>query len=606
MSVQKRIRLVSSQGDEFPAEAIAMQEARGRIEAENAVELAGHARARAEAQARAIAERKLCQENDLLALIEARSKAELQLLNEVNIRCELEKELITAANEKKQLEISLVEVVKQKLNTEKQLKIDLEKSRHEELQAQAEFIKNATLKCEAATLAQEKSIQEEKIFNVIQDKIDTDKKALSLLEGKLIAEIARAEGAKRVLQQRQETLTLLLQAELEEKELMLFESQAKNIAQGKIESVRELKITVQKRVEVELLAALGIEMQLHAEEEALSAASSHVEISALAKQAAEGKFKKENEYAQQAERNLIADQIAEQELDHKLQLINERIKLAEKNAGLLLAERLAEEQKLALDNAVFIAEAERIEIEKEAVDALNKRLLLQDNLTILAQQHLQAENCAIEEISMRMETELKAIDSDNARISLEAGAREIMEAQLRVTEEIVSAAKKRGENEVIALRMAKLRAESEAQAAQAESDLMQAHTYANKLANQRKVAAQNLQKFIDERVQDEQFYLELEQRKCDAEVRECSLAKSRVEAGQRCLNEIEARIAVEKQAELISNQRQIAEQLMRQLAQAKWKSEKQAVLDLHSGLEAHIKLMPLSGLNKSTELHSVN
>ncbi len=601
MIVQKKIRLVSSQTDKFSAEAIAMQEARGRIEAENAVELAVHVRARAEAQARAIAERKLRQENNLLASIEATSKAEWQLVNEVNIRLELEKELIAAANEKRQLESSLMQAVKQKLHTENQLKFDFEKRRNEELLAQEQHINTATLEREAAALAQERAIQEEKISHVIQDKIDTDKEALSLLEGRLIAEIARAEGAKRVLQQRQDALTLLHQAELEEKELMLLESQVKNIAQGRIESVRELKIAAQKRVEVELLAARGIEIQLHAEEEALSAASSQAEISALAKQAADARLKKENEYAKQAERNLISDKIAEQKIDKKLQLINQRIKLAEQNVGLMLAECLAEEQNLALEKSVFIAEKERIKIEKEAVNALSKRLILQENLSVLAKKRLQTENCAIAEISMRMEVELKAIDSDNARIVLEAGAREIMEAQLRVTEEIVTTAKKREVNEVLALRKAKSLAESEAQAAQAESDLMHAYTYASKLANLRSVAAQNLQKLIDERVRDEEFYLELEQKKCDAKMREGLLAKTRVEAEQRCLNEIEARITAEKQAELITNQRQIAEQLMRKLAQDKWKIEKKAVLDLHSGSEAHIKLMPLSEMNKSTD-----
>ena len=59
MSAQKKIRLVSSQGNEFGAETLAIHETRGRIEAENAAELAVHVRARAEAHARAIAEGKL-------------------------------------------------------------------------------------------------------------------------------------------------------------------------------------------------------------------------------------------------------------------------------------------------------------------------------------------------------------------------------------------------------------------------------------------------------------------------------------------------------------------------------------------------------------------
>jgi hypothetical protein len=113
--------------------------------------------------------------------------------------------------------------------------------------------------------------------------------------------------------------------------------------------------------------------------------------------------------------------------------------------------------------------------------------------------------------------------------------------------------------------------------AQSESDLLHAHRYANQLALQRAEAAKNLQNYIDERIQDEQFYLELEQKKCESEIVERDLAKERVMAKKRYLTEVESRITAEKQAALVSNQRQIAEQLLRQAALATWQNEKQLV-----------------------------
>ena len=72
--------------------------------------------------------------------------------------------------------------------------------------------------------------------------------------------------------------------------MLQLEVQAKHVAQGRIDSVRELKVAAQQRVDVELLAASGIEIQLKAEKKAIAAASRHTEIAAVAKQAADEKF----------------------------------------------------------------------------------------------------------------------------------------------------------------------------------------------------------------------------------------------------------------------------------------------------------------------------
>lgn len=384
------------------------------------------------------------------------------------------------------------------------------------------------------------------------------------------------------MHQREEAIRLLNQAESEEKELLMLENQAKQIALGRIESVRDLKIVAQQRVDVEMLAAQGIEIQLKAEKEALDAENSRVEIVALATQAANTRAAQDNQYAEQAAQSLQADQIAAQEFDHKLALINNRIELSEQRARLLIEECLAEESKLALDTAVMKADRERVEAEKMAMEALNKRLILDAELTQAASLRLQTENQAISEISLRMETELKAIEADNARIVLEVAAREILEAQLLTTEEVVAKAKVKEEIEIRSLRMSKLRADSEAQAAQAESEVLQAHDYANQLAQERIVTAQNLQQYIDERVRDELFYLELEQKKCAAEMLERDSAKARMEAEQRYLEEVEKRISAEIKATLVTNQRQIAEQLVQYAALDKWKTEKQTVLSLNT------------------------
>jgi len=434
--------------------------------------------------------------------------------------------------------------------------------------------------------------QEEQIAKAIEEKIKIDNEALALLNGKLIAEVARAEGAQRVLREHEKAVLLLKQAEENECELLLLETQAKEVATAKLETIVELKIVAQQRVEAELMAARGIEIQLKAEKDATAAAVAQAEIAEYARQAAKTREAQDKQYSLKEEEQLKADQSAVQGFDHKLELINERIKIARQQAQLILDGCLVEEKKLQLENAVLLAERERVSIEQRATDALEKRLALQMELTQTATLRLQTENRAISEISLRMETELKAIEADNARIILEVAAREIIEAQLIVTEKIVSAAKMKEENEVRGLRMAKLRAEAEARAAQAESDAFQAHTYANQLALQRLEVAENLQIFIDERVKDEKFYLELGLKKCDAEKREGNLAKVRLEAEKNYLNEVEMRISAESQAVLVTNQRQIAEQLLRLAALDKWSLEKQTVLGLKpAGVEFCINVI---------------
>ena len=580
MAAQKKIRLVSSQSDELRSEMFAIQEARARVEAENSLELAVHVRARAEAQARAIAEGKLRQENDLLALIEIRKSADLKLVKEVQENLAIETRLKAETNEKLQLEANLKIEIQNKLIAAEQAKLDLRSRVADEMNARDINKKAATLDREAASLAQEKARFDEEITRVLAEKISSDKEALSLLEGKLIAETARAEGARRLVQDRAGTLSLLKQAELEEIELSQCEIQTKKIAQDRIVSVENLKIVAQQRVEVELLAARGIEIQLKAEQDAVDAANKHTEQAKLAKQAADARSILENEHSIKAAQQLAVDELIAKEIDIKLDLINQRIQIAEQQVKLLVETRQAEENKLELENAVLITRHERIEKEQKAIEVFNEKLLIEEKLCKLAQLKIQAENDAIDTISQRMEAEQQAIDADNARFELEARAKEIFVAQLKVTEEIVVAAKLKEECEISVLRMSKFRAEAETQAAQAESDLIQAHKYANKLALKREVAARDLKVIVDERVLDEQFYLELDHKIFQAEVNEHNLTKDRVQAKQRYLAEVEARISAEKQAALVSSQRQIAEQLLRQSALEKSNKEKQILMAL--------------------------
>jgi hypothetical protein len=130
--------------------------------------------------------------------------------------------------------------------------------------------------------------------------------------------------------------------------------------------------------------------------------------------------------------------------------------------------------------------------------------------------------------------------------------------------------------------MAKVRAESEAKAAQTESDLLQAHTKANQLAQQRIVTAQNLKLYVEERVQDELSLLELERKNCDAQQGERNVANARRVAEQQLLEEVEKRIYAENQARVSANQRIIAEQLVCQTALDKWKGDKQSVRMLNT------------------------
>lgn len=597
MSVQKKIRLVSTNDEELGNESEAIQEALGRIEAENALELATHARARAEALARAIAEGKLRHENELLALLDVKSRTDLLLLNEVQIRIELEREYIVATNEKAQLETSLINETKDKIHAANHEKSQFEIRLGEEQISHEAHEKAAKLHIEAKSLAQEKAKHEAQIAEALATQIRHDKESLSLLNGKLIAETARAEGAKQVVLHHEEAIACLKQAELEESEVIRLEMQAKQIAHDRIDSVQALKVAAQQRVAIELLATQGIETQLKAEHEAVMIAKNREKIARAAKQAADDKIAYEKEFAEQSERSIEQDSLAVKQFDHHLQLINDRIKIAEQQAFLMGKSCLAEEQKLALETAVVDSERERISIENSAIDALNKKLALEQALLKTAKLRRYTENKAIAEISIRMDVELKAIEADNARITLEVAATEILEAQLRVEEELVASAKIREETEMHTLRVAKLRADSEAQAIQAEAELLQAHTYANKLAQQHYQTARNLQQFIDERINDERFYLELENKVCAAEMQRRNAIKSRKESEQHYLEEVEKRIVAENQVALVSNQHQIAEHRARQVALNKWKSEKQALLDMNNNPEFEQSLISIPGNN---------
>ena len=87
---------------------------------------------------------------------------------------------------------------------------------------------------------------------------------------------------------------------------------------------------------------------------------------------------------------------------------------------------------------------------------------------------------------------------------------------------------------------------------------------------------------------------------------ERNMARDRVLTKQNFLNEVEARIAAEKQAALVTNQRQIAEQLLRQAALAKWKSEKQTVMALKPGMEFDPGILKLSKQINLTDQISLN
>ena len=252
------------------------------------------------------------------------------------------------------------------------------------------------------------------------------------------------------------------------------------------------------------------------------------------------------------------------------------------------------------------AEAEAVQAESDLVQAHIHASKLANQRVIVAQNLLKVENEAIAEISLRMEIEQKTIDADNIRIAQEVAVKEIVAAKLAITEDMIAAAKLKEEAAVNSLRVAKLRAEAEAEAAQAESDLVQAHIYASQLASQRVITAQNLQKCIAERIRDEAFYLELDKKIYEAEMTERNMARDRVLTKQNFLNEVEARIAAEKQAALVTNQRQIAEQLLRQAALAKWKSEKQAVMALKPGMEFDPGILKLSKQINLTDQISLN
>ena len=765
MSVQNKIRLVSSQSNKSGAETLAINEAYARVEAENSAALAAEARARAEAHARAIAEGRLRQENELLAMIEARKLADLKLVHDVHERLAMEGQLMASAHEKLRLEASLIKAAQFRLSAEKTAKLDHETRIREEQISREQCEKTSALDREASALEQEIFMQKERIENALKERNIFDKEALALLEGKLIAETARADGARSLAQERAEAIAILKQVEIEESELLECEQQAKLIAQGRINAIKELKFFAQKKVDVEILAARGIEIQLQAEEEAVMVANKHAEISAVASLAADTRATQDKIYTQQTMQQLEADTLAISEFDQKLELINQRIIGAEQYANLRVAECLIEEEKFELEHAVMTASRERIATEAMIVEEINSKLTLEENFrsisqlqlkveneavvaislrieieqkkidadntriaqeatvteivaaelavaedmfaaatlkeeaavnslrvaklraeaeaeavqaesdlvqahihasklanqrVIVAQNLLKVENEAIAEISLRMEIEQKAIDADNIRIAQEAAIKEIVAAKLVVTEDMIAAAKLKEEAAVNSLRVAKLRAEAEAEAAQAESDLVQSHIYASQLASQRVItaqnlqkciaeriqdetlreenlladaeaeaaqtesdllqahiyasqlvsqrviAAQNLQKCIDERIQDEAFYLELDKKIYEAEMTERNMARDRVLRKQNFLNEVEARIAAEKQAALVTNQRQIAEQLLRQAALAKWKSEKQTVMALKPGMEFDPGILKLSKQINLTDQISLN
>lgn len=580
MSAQKRIKLVSSQSKVSHAEALAIQESKTCMEMENSAVLAAQVRARAEAQARAIAEGKLRHENELLVLIEERKSSDLKLVDKLNTRTNQEKALLAINLEKLNLENNLSLALEKRISTEKQAIAEINARIIEEKKSSESFEKTTLLEREAASIAREKLKQNEQISAALNEKNKNDKIALSLLEAKSIAEMSRTEGTNKLIEERKKSILLTQQLEKEEQELFQLESSAKRLIEEKIENVNRLKLAAQQRVEEEMLAAQGIQFQLKAEEEAIAKAKKHAEISEKAIQAAALCTAQEQKLTQRAEQELKNNEIATHEFDQKLILINERIQIAEKLAKLRISERMHEDKKLQEESKVANVIKERIATEKSAIHALNKKLSLESDLRQVAALQIKIENDAIAAISLRMETEQKSIDTDNIRITQETTKTEILAAQIKVDEEIILEEKKKEQISMIALRSSKFRAKAEAKAAQAESELHQAHKYATQLAQSRFDTAQNLQQFIDERIQDEQFYLELERRKCEVEMLERNLAKDRREAKQRYLTEIESRIAAEKQAALVTSQRQIAEQLLRQTALDKWKMEKDVIQSL--------------------------